>query len=841
MHLGIDLGTSNSAVAGVADGKIRIFKTPEGTDVMPSVVYRDRRGNQTVGVRAYDQATLAPDNAVDGFKRLMGTDTALRFASTGQSITPEQAAAEVLKALVGQALVEAGTPSVTGAVVTIPAAFSQVQSEATLSAARAAGLGNVALLQEPVAAALASMAGAKDRNGLFLVYDLGGGTFDAALVHAIEGEVAVLAHEGVNMLGGRDLDRRMVDTVAVPWLRRTFDLPPNFAVDPRYTRLVRMARRAAEVAKVALSTRMQASISASDDEIRLDDLAGNPIYLDAPVSRTEFEEMSSEVISRSVACCREMLKVVGYRNEDIARIVLVGGPTKMPFLRRRVQEELGIEVEDSARVDPMTAVAAGAAIYSESRDWSASASTAKKSRQSETQGQTAEISWEYESRTAADKALLTVRLVRGGAAEVLVESLLGWSSGRRKLDGPVAFELPLKDTGNNRFRAIVFDAGGRPILDASREIAVDRLIASTGGVPATHHIATKISDGSGAERLDIIVRKGDLLPATGVAPYRLTHPLKAGDPTKLRVELYQVNDERVREPHLNLFIGYFEVAGSDLPASSALRIGDTIRLHWAMREGQGIAVEVELPSVQQHFGSEKFYNWQLARRNYSGEDGSKLAFADLDTAEKELELAEEALPPAGASQLPRLRQRLDSQTAALRGSVDPDARKQVVEEVRLLRQEIAVACQNPEARRQVQRQKFQRQRFFYDRDVRAGATPDQVARYDQLSGLTEAVMERAGPAEHTLVSDQIDEMIRLYWVHGFDQDSFCAAQFRMEREKRHTASDPAEFSRLVAEGDRALEAGDAAALKRAYLGILMGQLSMGGGMLELQRASLMRA
>ena len=233
MYLGIDLGTSNSAIAGISDGRVRIFKTPEGTDIMPSVLHRDRRGNQTVGVRAFDQAAIAPDNAVEGFKRLMGTDTPLRFASTGDAITPEQAATEVLRTLVGYALVESGSSSVTGVAVTIPAAFNQVQSEATLAAARAAGLERVALLQEPVAAALAAMAGARTRSGVFLVYDLGGGTFDAALVHAQDGEVTVLGHQGVNMLGGRDLDLAIIDAEVLPWLRRTFELPDKWAVDPK--------------------------------------------------------------------------------------------------------------------------------------------------------------------------------------------------------------------------------------------------------------------------------------------------------------------------------------------------------------------------------------------------------------------------------------------------------------------------------------------------------------------------------------------------------------------------------------------------------------------------------
>lgn len=150
MCLGIDLGTSSSTITGVSAGRVRIFKTPEGTDTMPSVIYRDRRGNQPVGVRAFDQAGLAPDNAVEGFKRLMGTDTPLRFTNTGDVITPEQASSEILKSLVGQALIEAGSDTITGVAVTIPAAFDQLQSEATLECARGAGLNHVALLQDPL-------------------------------------------------------------------------------------------------------------------------------------------------------------------------------------------------------------------------------------------------------------------------------------------------------------------------------------------------------------------------------------------------------------------------------------------------------------------------------------------------------------------------------------------------------------------------------------------------------------------------------------------------------------------------------------------------------------------
>jgi molecular chaperone DnaK len=173
------------------------------------------------------------------------------------------------------------------------------------------------------------MAGAQSRNGLFLIYDFGGGTFDAALVQAIDGDVTVLAHQGINMRGGRDLDRGIVDTIVMPWLRSNFDLPQGFLGDGRFTRLGKIAKRAAEQAKIALSTRETAVVSAADEDVRLDDLSGNPIHIDAPISRDDVERLGAEAVTRSIECCRKMLSEVGYRHEDIARVVLIGGPTKM--------------------------------------------------------------------------------------------------------------------------------------------------------------------------------------------------------------------------------------------------------------------------------------------------------------------------------------------------------------------------------------------------------------------------------------------------------------------------------------------------------------------------------
>ena len=180
MYLGIDLGTSNSAIVGNSGGDLRLFKTPDGTDVLPSVLYIDRRGSRFVGKKAYDQALLAPQNVTRGFKRSMGTKTLFRLEASGLEVNPEEASAEVLRALLMQARAEAGDFDIEGAVITVPAAFNQMQFEATIRAANAAGFERVGLLEEPIAAAMASLEKAANKDGLFLVYDLGGGTFDDA-------------------------------------------------------------------------------------------------------------------------------------------------------------------------------------------------------------------------------------------------------------------------------------------------------------------------------------------------------------------------------------------------------------------------------------------------------------------------------------------------------------------------------------------------------------------------------------------------------------------------------------------------------------------------------------
>src|SRR5258708_19803139 len=162
--------------------------------------------------RIADQSAFSPENVAQGFKRLMGTSSSIQF-SNGKTMTPEEASSEIIKALVAQARMAAGDFQIDGAIVTIPAAFNQMQCEATMRAAAAAGLSKVALLQEPIAAAMASISHSKNKNGQFLVYDLGGGTFDAAFVHTITASPTFISHAGINILASRSFFRFNLNSI----------------------------------------------------------------------------------------------------------------------------------------------------------------------------------------------------------------------------------------------------------------------------------------------------------------------------------------------------------------------------------------------------------------------------------------------------------------------------------------------------------------------------------------------------------------------------------------------------------------------------------------------------
>lgn len=809
MYLGIDLGTSNSAIVGHADGRLELYKSVSGEDVLPSVVMRDRTGSRYVGKRAYDQLLIAPQGIAARFKRLLGTDTALPFGADEETITPEDASSEVLRQLVKQARMRAGDAEVEGTVITVPAAFNQMQSEATIRAAQAAGLDRVGLLQEPIAAALACLERPGARNGLFLIYDLGGGTFDVALVRAVDGSVSIEAHEGINMLGGSDFDRMLVERIVRPWLLANFTLPEDFHRRPEFRRLLALATANAELAKIELSFAEQAIVFVSDHDARATDLAGRPIYLEIVIARSELEDLVAERVERSVELCRKVVADNGYAPSDIDRVVLIGGPSRMPIVRRLVPAGLGIATD--LEIDPMTAVARGAAIYAEGRDWSAGTAPAgKQGRRQESTG--TEISYDYEARTSRDRGRIRVTAKNGGEGlRVSAAASDGRDYGERLVSESPVFSIQLGE-GETRVRMTVTDASGLAVADACRDLVIARVVAVAAGAPCTSTIAVKVEDSDGVRAINVLeplVTKGETLPRQGTKVLRAARKIEPGQPEWIDVELFE-QAQGVPEPEANLLIGAFRLSGEDLPAyGRALMPGEQVVLHWSVDDSQLIRCSIELPDHALHLRDHSFYMDDLARIDFAAH-GRAYATDAIGRVHHKIDESGEVLLRHAPEELAELRHRLEEQFDRLEITADADGFRSIAEEARMIAQDASRLLHRPELRAAVLRHDLEN----VDRMVRTLSATLSAAEWAEVASHRVTALQAIADGRFQVARRAIETIDTIRVRALVAQPDFLAAQFGWLRGRRYSAIDPARFDLHVRRGEAALAVNDAAALRQ---------------------------
>jgi len=818
MYLGIDLGTSNSAIVGLDAGKWRLFKTAEGVDVLPSAIMIDRRGSMLVGKRAYDQAAYSPENVAQGFKRLMGTSSTITFGSTGRTMTPEEASSEILKALIAQAKMEAGDFKIEGAVITIPAAFNQMQTEATMRAAKLAGLEKIALLQEPIAAAMASIAKSENKSGQFLVYDLGGGTFDVAIVQSIAGSATVAAHAGVNMLGGRDFDRAILNSIVRPWLLKNFQLSETFQTDSTYQRLLRVAQHHCEVGKIALSTKQTDRIFADESQIGAKDKRGKEIYLDVEITRDALEALIRDDIARTIELCQSLLKDAGYQPEDIDRVVMIGGPSRMPMVRNNVTNQLGIRVDTDT--DPMTAVATGAAIFAEGRDWSNSSVKAKSSRGTGKPRGPLDIRYDYPARTADDHVRIRVRSGSGldkKGYRLIVDTEDGWTSGQIALGGNLEInDVPLGKPGENLIRIKVLDANALPLADAATELSIFRSLAAADGMPITHTIAVKVVKGSaGTERnaLSELVKKGTPLPTSGMEKFRAARDLRANDGTYLDFELFE-QAEGVDDPELNLPIGAFRINSNDLDRGDVIRKGDEVFVHWSI-DGNGLLnSELEIPSIAKRYSVGRTYVSTRDHRNFDGEDGIRFAAEVIDNAEEDIHRLDKALGSNVAREIGDLEDRLARQRELLRLSHEADARRAVSEEGRLIRQEAARIRSRPENLKSSLRSEIDEFVEMFAIVFAKTSDPKINAQINRLAGLARDALMKDDPNSIADARRSLDEMRAILFSDLAKRPGFWVGMFEDLAKDRHRAIDKTKHDRLVNEGEAFIKKEDLDSLRQ---------------------------
>jgi molecular chaperone DnaK len=821
VHLGIDLGTSNSAVVGHMGTQLRIFKSADGADVLPSAVYMNAQGRRFVGRPAYEQAAINPDNVAREFKRLMGTSTPLRLANGSVTLTPEEVSAEILKTLVLQAQAEVGGVSVEGTIITIPAAFNQMQTEATIAAADLAGISPVGLIHEPIAAAMASMANSSARNGQFLVYDFGGGTFDVALVQSSGGTVNIIAHEGVNMLGGKDFDAALMQNVIAPWLEQTFDLAPEYRLQPEFERLLKRIRLYVERAKIELSTRETASIFVGDDELRVRDRSGRDIYLDVELTRADLEHLVQERVEKTIELCQKIIGDNNFAAGDLDRIVLIGGPSKMPIVRRLVPEALGIPADMAT--DPMTAVANGAAIYAESRDWSGKLTQRKSSRASANVQAGVPIKFDFPSRTADDTA--QVRVTAEGASSgwrIRIDGFDGWSSGDLDLMDRLRISIPLPHPGDHRFRATVTGPGQPPEVT---EFTITRTYASSAGVPATLTIAVAVEQDTGGARketLATLVRKGTILPANGRGQFKAIRTLVGRSEGHIDIKIFQAPED-VSDPDLALMVGAFRLdAERDLEVGETVRSGDPINIIWQMDDNGLLQASVELPQQQRLLETARFYAPQAGHRDFTGENGAQLAEGMLVEAERSVDEVEEVLGETSWLVQQKLKQRLADRRRAVAESNEPDARRQATEEALAVRQEVARLKAAPENQQRVVNHDLVTLEELFE-SVAEMVTEDALKdRFAQLAATTRRQLTAGDFAQ---AASTITQMRSLLFGHLITQPPFMIGHFERLRDEKYMATDKALHDKLVNIGHGCIRQEDWTGLRRVISELIGNQYS----------------
>jgi molecular chaperone DnaK len=682
----------------------------------------------------------------------------------------------------------------TGTVITVPAAFNQMQKNATMQAASMAGIGKVALMQEPVAAVMSVMR-SRNTDGMFLIYDLGGGTLDIAIAESIGGRVNLLAHGGIAMCGGRDFDRVLVDNVVRPWLLDNFKLPEDFSVNPTFKSLIRLATWATERAKIELSAREDTVISLSETEARVRDLDGNEVYLDISLQRDKYDKLIADRVSETIDSARETLSKAGLTPHDLERIVFVGGPTNYKPLRDKVAYELGIP--GSTDVNPMTAVAEGASLFAESIDWSSQNRSRKNTRGQISSGGGLALSFNYIARTPDVKAKIAIQLAGQVApdSEFQIDSVdTAWTSGRLPLKHGNTIDVTLTKIGDNTFKVFVFDSVGGPISLEQDKIVITRTAATVDAIPASHSIAIEVLEKLGGRPvLYYLVRSGDSLPKKGKTVFKAAESLKAGASGSLNFKLWE---GEIEDPIIdNRPIGVLKISGSDFD-DGVIPAGADLECDYKNLDSGNIIIEVSVPCIGATF-TKNMYSRQEGQLDYT-----TASVLIVEEGEQTLNRINEINEVVESPKLEQARRKLESAV-----SLDPDepetektqeAMEKVLEARRLLAQ---VRKEHLKEIRQIDLDGVV---SFFDEYIRQHARPSEATAFDNLA----KTAQRSIDMNDRDFEHHLDELKGKNFEILWRQDWFVVERFKLMVNSPHLFTDSHRFEELSTIGKQLMRSDD---------------------------------
>lgn len=798
IDFGIDLGTTNSEIALLRGTEIEVFKDDEGFEFTPSAVWVDPKNKLWVGRQAKESLEVDPENAFSEFKRQMGSGAEKVFQRSGRRMSPEMLSAEVLKELRSVVKYKSGE-DVEAAVITVPAAFELPQSDATNRAAQLAGLKQSPLLQEPVAAALAYGFQSTSDKVFWLVYDFGGGTFDAAVIQVRDGVIQVVNHGGDNSLGGKNIDWAIVDQLLIPAVRRETGIGDFSRTSVQHRSGVARLKSAAEKAKIRLSRQEAAPIS-----VNVAAPGAAPIQFDFDLKRADVERLAEPHILSSINICKKVLSDKRLGPSAIQKVLLVGGPTMMPYLRSRLADSVhGLGIELEASVDPLTVVARGAAVF-------AGTQRIKMAPAKSMPGSTYGIEFDYKPIGPDPEPVVGGRVV-SAAAESLAgytiefvnsQSRPPWKSGKVGLapNGAFVTNLWAERGRTNLFDVVLCDATGRqlPTDPASVPYTIGMVITEQ---PLIHSLGVATA----SNEVRWLLEKGAPLPARGRANLKTAFAVSKGNAGDvIRIPVVEGDNARAdRNQHVGVLEIQAHQVKRDVPA------GSDVEVTLDMDESRLLRVKAYVPILDEEY-----------------ENVIKLGYerADADQVVKSLEAEKRRLEEVRK----KVEATKDSGGAAAVSRIDAERMVFHVEGG------LSAVASDPDAAHEASA-KLTRLRAAIDEAEDAVQWPALVAEAERMTtGAHEMIREHGEPADEQglkgheaevkaavqakdpdILKRRLDEL-RAFVFRILDRKGFMQVMwFKDLMERIDQMRDRALAEQLIARGRRAIESNDIEGIRAA--------------------------
>lgn len=583
INIGIDLGTTNSAIAEYKDGKVILHRNPiDFSELLPSVV--SFKNNRTlIGNKAKEKLLTEYKSTFSSFKRKMGSESVFSIENLNDKITPVLLSSIILKELKGFLI----NNVIESAVITIPASFDTLQSNATKESGYLAGFKEVVLLQEPIAACIAYSNIQKielNEEERWLVYDFGGGTFDVSLANVSSRELKIIDHKGNNFLGGVDLDQLLIEKIIIPEIEKENPELENLwkkmvsNSDIIYTKFYYELLYRVEDLKKELSLRQNVYLEVYNNELNINQ--------EIEIERSQFDKLVSDKFEVSFNLLESLLDENNLKFVDISRIILVGGTTYIPYVRNELIDRTGIYVDSS--IDPTTAVAIGAAYFAGSK---ISKYEDQEVIETPSEKKSLNIEWFYENQTNDLEELIVGTVDSNFKGAYRISRIDGgYDSGIINFENKISHFVKLLPKTKNIFKIQILNIQHNLINEYSIEISHG--LYTILGQPLPNDICIEL-DGNGYTYLEKIFSKNDVLPLKKVVYKTISKTILKNSKDKLIINVLEGDVRDVLET--NLLIGNLIISGYDIPFD--LIKGMDIEIIFMISESRDLKVEVVIDSI----------------------------------------------------------------------------------------------------------------------------------------------------------------------------------------------------------------------------------------------------